>query len=100
MGHKDTCPHGNGPAFRSLSERRKKGQCLLSETVIGAEYRVASVYERDRKLLEFFEKEGIRPGARLGVNARNYDGTISLTLGKQQIRLGAAAAEKIWITKL
>jgi hypothetical protein len=60
---------------------------------------VASVYERDRNLLEFFEKEGIRPGARIGVEARNYDGTVSLLLGKRQIRLGTPAAEKVWVSK-
>ena len=99
LGHKDTCPHGNGLAFRSVSERRKQGLCLLSEAETGSEYRVASVYERDRKLLEFFEKEGIRPGARLDLKTQNYDGTISLTVDKRQIRLGAAAAEKIWVAK-
>ncbi len=100
LGHKDTCPHGNGLVFRSASERRKRGLCLLSEAATGSEYRVASVYERDRKLLEFFDKEGLRPGARLGVKARNYDGTISLSVGKNQIRLGTPAAEKIWVAKL
>jgi DtxR family transcriptional regulator, iron-dependent repressor len=99
LGPKDTCPHGNGLAFRSVADRRKKGLCLLTEAATGSEYRVASVYERDRKLLEFFEREGIRPGARLGVKTQNYDGTISLTVDKRQIRLGAAAAEKIWVVK-
>jgi Fe2+ transport system protein FeoA len=51
-------------------------------------------------LLEFFEKEGIRPGARLTVATRNYDGTISVSLEKRQIRLGSSAAEKVWISKL
>ena len=99
LGHKDTCPHGNSLAFRSASQRRKKGLCLLTEAAIGADYAVASVYERDRKLLEFFDKEGIRPGALLGVKARNYDGTISLLVNRRQIRLGSLAAEKIWVAK-
>jgi len=66
LGHKDTCPHGNGLVLRSVAERRKRGLCLLREAVAGAKYRIASVYERDRKLLEFFDKEGIRPGVRIG----------------------------------
>ena len=85
--------------MRSPAERRKRGMCLLSEADAGSKYAVASVYERDRKLLEFFEQEGIRPGVRLLVEARNYDGTVSLTVGKRAIRLGAAAAEKIWLCK-
>jgi DtxR family transcriptional regulator, iron-dependent repressor len=79
LGHKDTCPHGNGLALRSPAERRKRGLCLLSEVEPGSKYKVVSVYERDRKLLEFFEQEGLRPGARIGVEARNYDGTVSLS---------------------
>jgi DtxR family Mn-dependent transcriptional regulator len=100
LGHKDTCPHGNGLTLRSPAERRKRGMCLLSEAQSGAKYVIVSVYERDRKLLEFFEQEGIRPGVRMTVEARNYDGTISLNVGKGHIRLGAAAAEKVWIDKV
>jgi DtxR family transcriptional regulator, Mn-dependent transcriptional regulator len=99
LGHKDTCPHGNGLALRSPADRRKKGLILLSEAEPGSKWTVASVYERDRKLLEFFDKEGIRPGARISVEARNYDGTVSLWVDKRQIRLGASAAEKIWASK-
>jgi DtxR family Mn-dependent transcriptional regulator len=99
LGHKATCPHGNGLALRSPAERRKRGMRLLSEADPGSKYVVASVYERDRKLLEFFEQEGLRPGVRLAVEARNYDGTVSFSVGKRAIRLGAAAAEKIWLAK-
>lgn len=99
LGQKDLCPHGNGLTMRSPAERRKRGLRLLTEVEVGANYKVASVYERDRKLLEFFESEGIRPGVRLHVQSRNYDGTVSLSLGKRQIRLGASAADKLWVTK-
>jgi DtxR family Mn-dependent transcriptional regulator len=99
LGHKDTCPHGNGLALRSPAERRKRGLLLLTEAQPGSKYIVASVYERDRKLLEFFDAEGIRPGARLGVEGSNYDGTITLAVGKRQLRLGKPAAEKIWVSK-
>lgn len=100
LGHKDLCPHGNGLAMRSPAERRKRGLHLLTEAEVGSSYKVASVYERDRKLLEFFESEGIRPGIRLSINARNYDGTVSLSVGKRQIRLGASAADKLWVSQV
>lgn len=99
LGHKDVCPHGNGLVLRTPAERRRRGMRLLTEAAVGTEHRVASVYERDRKLLEFFDKEGIRPGVRISVKSSNYDGTISLSLGKNQIRLGASAAQKIWVAK-
>jgi len=100
LGDNDICPHGNSLALKSPLERRKKGQYLLSEAAEGSHYRVASVYERDRKLLDFFEGEGIRPGARLALQSHNYDGTLSLTVDKRTIRLGAPAAEKVWVVKL
>jgi DtxR family transcriptional regulator, Mn-dependent transcriptional regulator len=99
LGHKDTCPHGNGLALRS-PQNAANGACACSaKRRPGSKYVVASVYERDRKLLEFFEKEGIRPGVRFAVEARNYDGTFSLSVDKHQIRLGTSAAERIWLSK-
>ena len=100
LGDRDRCPHGNGLALRSPAERRKKGLILLSESQAGAKYKVFSVYERDRKLLEFFEAEGIRPGTRLTVKARNYDGTVSLSVNDKASRLGGPAADKIWLAKI
>lgn len=98
LGRKDLCPHGNGLTMRSPTQRRKMGLRLLTEAEAGRSYTVASVYERDRKLLEFFEQEGIRPGVRLSIRSRNYDGTFSISTGKRHIRLGASAAEKLWVT--
>lgn len=97
LGHKDTCPHGNGLKHQSAADRRKRGLRLLSEAEPQKRYVVSSVYERDRNLLEFFDKEGIRPGAGLKIDSRNYDGTVSIGLGKRAIRLGLAAAERVWV---
>jgi len=99
LGNKDVCPYGNGLALRSVEERRKKGLCLLSEAELDAVYQVFSVYERDRKLLEFFDQKGIRPGTRLKVRSRNYDGTLSLAVEKKKVELGGSAADKIWGAK-
>jgi DtxR family transcriptional regulator, Mn-dependent transcriptional regulator len=99
LGRKESCPHGNGLAMKNPDERRRKGLCLLAEAQMGAKCRVFSVYERDRGLLEFFEQKGIRPGVRLEIRARNYDGTISLGLDGKRINLGAPAAERIWVGK-
>ncbi len=99
LGHKDACPHGNGLALRTPGERRKKGMRLLSEAEAHVKYVVASVYERDRKLLEFFDQEGVRPGARVVVESKNYDGTLSLSVDRRHIRLGAAAAERVWLAQ-
>ena len=78
-------------------QRRRKGQRLLNNAEAGLSYRVFSVYERDRKLLEFLEERGIRPGTHVKVESRNYDGTAILKVGGKRIALGSPAAEKIWV---
>ena len=97
LGHKDACPHGNGLTLRSDSERRKHGLCLLSEAEEHKKYQVKSVYERDRKLLEFLDHEGLLPGTHVTVDSRNYDGTVTLTIGNARVRLGLPAASKVWV---
>jgi DtxR family Mn-dependent transcriptional regulator len=98
LGDKDVCPHGNSLPLMNSTERRKKGLQLLSEVDPGA-YRIVSVFERDRKLLEFLDAEGLRPGSRIILQSKNYDETVSLGVEKRLIRLGMPAAEKIWVSK-
>ncbi len=99
LGRSGPCPHGNPATPEHPKSKRKRGLLLLSETQPGARYAVESVYERDRGLLEFLERKGIRPGTSLAVQARNYDGTVSLAIGRTRTALGGPAAEKIWVTK-
>ncbi|MGA2902189.1 MAG: metal-dependent transcriptional regulator [Candidatus Korobacteraceae bacterium] len=99
LGRSGACPHGNSAIPEPPRAKRKRGLLLLSEAQPGSRYAVQSVYERDRKLLEFLEEKGIRPSARLKVEARNYDGTISLAMKRKRAELGGPAAEKIWVSK-
>ena len=59
--------------------------------------RVVSVFERDRKLLEYLEGLGVRPGVTLDVLARNYDETLTLRVNGRSVQLGRPAASKIWV---
>ncbi len=99
LGSTGSCPHGNAATPEPPNTKRKRGLLPLSETLPGTRYAVQSVYERDRKLLEFLEQKGIRPGTSLSVQARNYDGTVSLAIGRKLTELGSPAAEKIWVSK-
>ncbi len=100
LGLSGPCPHGNSPTPEDPKTKRKRGLLLLSEAQPGSSYAVRSVYERDRKLLEFLERKGIRPGARLKTRAHNYDGTLSLTIEKKLVELGGPAAAKVWVENL
>ena len=97
LGAGGRCPHGS-QLNKSVPELRKQGLQLLWEVSPGARVRVDSMHERDRKLLEYFDGLGIRPGVSVKVLDRNYDGTLSLRLGKKAAVLGEAAARRVWVS--
>ncbi len=96
LGKDGPCPHGNG-INKSGAQRRKLGLRQLWDVTPGSLVRVDSMHERDRKLLEYFDELGIRPGVQITVVSRNYDGTLSLQLGGKPISLGQPAATKLWV---
>ena len=97
LGRGGACPHGNLSELESPLSRRRRGLLLLSQTEVSKKYLVSGIYERDRKLLEFLEQRGIRPGAAINVRGRNYDQTLNLTTGAGEVALGNSAAEKVWV---
>lgn len=99
LGHSDVCPHGNGWALKSAAERRRSGLCPLHEAQEKRKYPISSVFERDSKLLQFLDEEGIRPGTSVTVQTKHYDGTTTLAIGNRSLRLGPLAAQKIWVRK-
>jgi DtxR family transcriptional regulator, Mn-dependent transcriptional regulator len=99
LGRSDSCPHGNGWALRSAAERRRGGLCPLHEAQEKQAYRIASVFERDIKLLQFLDAEGIRPGVALSVESKHYDGTATLVIGNRSLRLGSLATQRVWVKK-
>ena len=97
LGHAGDCPHGNAATPENPSTRRKHGLKLLSEAEPAKSYKVVSVYERDRKLLEFLEERGLRPGAKLQALAKNYDQTLTLSTDKGKVSVGKPVAERVWV---
>ncbi len=97
LGAGGVCPHGNPVMPETAAIRRKRGMQLLSSVDCGKSYRVRSTSERDRKLLEFLDKRGIRPGSTLRVIDRNCDETMVLDTDAGQIHLGRIAAEQVWV---
>jgi DtxR family transcriptional regulator, Mn-dependent transcriptional regulator len=98
LGRGGACPHGNLSELESPASRRRRGLLLLAEAEAGASYAVSGIYERDRRLLEFLEQRGVRPGSVLRVAQRNYDGTLGLVTEAGSVALGSSAAEKVWVT--
>jgi DtxR family Mn-dependent transcriptional regulator len=97
LGAGKTCPHGNVVGSDTPQDRRKRGWAPLSEIDKAGDLKVASVYERDRRLLEFLDGLGLRPGARFRWLARNYDETVSLEVAGRPVHLGGPAAKRVWV---
>jgi DtxR family Mn-dependent transcriptional regulator len=100
LGSDRNCPHGFTPGLESREERRSRGLISLAELPEGRQGAVVSVFERDRQLLEYLDGLGIRPGAVVGMLARNADSTITLHVSGRSVPLGNSAAEKVWISAL
>jgi len=97
LGAGGACPHGNLSELESPQSRRRRGLAKLSDAEPGAVYAVSGIYERDRRLLEFLEARGIRPGAKFRVLERNYDQTLTLSTLAGNVSLGRAAADRVWV---
>ena len=98
LGRGGACPHGNLSELESPASRRRRGLSLLAHAEPGKLYTVSGIYERDRKLLEFLESRGIRPGAQVEVVHANYDDTLTLKTDAGRVSLGSGAAGRIWVS--
>ena len=97
LGEQGTCPHGNSVLPESPAKRMKRGLRTLAESAENTDYTVASLYERDPKLLRFLHENGIAPGGAVRVLRKNYDQTLAIETPSGTATLGAPAAEKVWV---
>lgn len=97
LGTGGACPHGNRVDRDTPADRRQRGLTPLSEALAGARVRIASVFERDRQLLEFLNGIGLHPGASVAMVSRNYDDTLTLEIGGRPVQLGNSVAKKVWV---
>jgi len=96
LGNGRVCPHGN-LVVDSPRERRRRGLKPLEEAHRRERVSVASVFERDRALLEELDRKGIRPGVALEVLTVGDD--VAVAAGRKTVRLDLAAAGKVWVGK-
>ena len=100
LGTGEACPHGNRVERDTPQDRRSRGWRPLDEVRSSTDATVVSVFERDRRLLEYLNGIGIHPGARVKMLASNYDDTLTLRIDGKQVQLGRAAAAKVWVGPL
>jgi DtxR family Mn-dependent transcriptional regulator len=99
LGNGGPCPHGNMVGMDSPEARRGRGLRPLSETEPGRSMVVASVFERDRALLEQLDRLGIRPGAELK-RIDVVEEEMRLETGGREVTVKLAAAAKVWVRLL
>jgi len=97
LGAGEACPHGNRVGVDTPADRRRRGLKTLDESTDSETVAVTSVYERDRRLLEYLEGLGVRPGSRVSVESRNADDTLTLRVDGRPVQLGRSAAQKVWV---
>jgi DtxR family Mn-dependent transcriptional regulator len=97
LGSGEACPHGNRVQRDTPEDRRNRGLKPLYEVDPELDAKVISVFERDRRLLEYLNGLGVYPGAVIRTLARNYDETLTLGIEGRAVQLGRGAAEKVWV---
>ena len=95
LGTGGECPHGNIVGMESPRARRGRGLKPLEEARGGEDVAIVSVFERDRSLLEYLDKEGIRPGARCQVTSSGE--AVEARVNGRAVRLERGIAAKIWV---
>ncbi|HTV09986.1 MAG TPA: metal-dependent transcriptional regulator [Candidatus Aquilonibacter sp.] len=97
LGPEGDCPHGNRVLPETPAQLQRRGLVRLSDAPSGRAMVVASLYERDARLLEFLHTLNIGPGVTLTPIARNYDDTLRVRTPSREITLGLFAAHHIWL---
>ena len=98
LGNGQVCPHGNIVGMDSPGARRRRGLQPLDEARVNEPMAVVSVFERDRKLLEYLDRAGIRPGATVALMAKTDD--FEVRANGKAARISRAAAAKVWVKKM
>ena len=100
LGAGAVCPHGNVVGMDSPRLRRQQGLKPLEDAKALERLTVVSVFERDRKLLEYLDSQGIRPGVCVDVApGQGHIDTpeIDLLVDGRAVRIERAVAAKVWV---
>ena len=97
LGPSGPCPHGNQTTPDKAASRKQRGLVLLREAETGSVYMIGSVYERDRKLLEFLEDVESGPDPKFKIKSHNCDQTLSLLTERGTFAVRQPVAKRVWV---
>ncbi len=97
LGNPTADPHGAPiPTAEGMVDERRLASIAALEPGAGA--KVLRMSDRDPKLLRYLAGRGIRPGARIRVEAKEpFDGPIILTVGRKRHTIAPGAAGNVWV---
>lgn len=99
LGNPQTCPHGS-PIPGSGASLESPGQPLdqVGDNNSVVVERVTEEAEIDRRLLDYLQRSGITPGARLDVmEVAPWAGTMTIEVNGREVVLGLPAAAKVLV---
>ncbi|MHB8376083.1 MAG: metal-dependent transcriptional regulator [Dehalococcoidia bacterium] len=99
LGNPTTCPHGN--PFPGVDPATRPKTRPLATARAGEEWTLDGINEEaeeDHELMTFYQRNGLKPGARLQVlDVAAYNSTITVRLDGRDVTLGMPAAENLRI---
>lgn len=81
LGHPTIDPHGHSIPTMT-GEMPEEASIPLTEVESKGEFVIESVSDRDGRVLQFFELNGVKPGARLRVKAQSAKDGYSVSVGR------------------
>jgi DtxR family Mn-dependent transcriptional regulator len=97
LGNPTSDPHG-APIPTAAGKVDERRFASLASLGVGEAARVARMSDRDATLLRYLADRGIRPGARVRVEAREpFGGSIVLAVDRAAQTISPAAAELVWV---
>ncbi len=96
LGDSESCPHGNRVGVDTPDDRRRRGLKRLDEAEVEEKLAVVSVFERDRRLLEYLDKLNVRPGTAMSITAANR-AKLTLDVDGRSVQIERPVAERVWV---
>jgi DtxR family transcriptional regulator, Mn-dependent transcriptional regulator len=96
LGEGGACPHGNRVGVDTPDDRRRRGLKPLDEGELEERLTVASVFERDRRLLEHLDRLNVRPGTAICITAANRK-ALTVDVDGRSVQIDRPAAERVWV---
>ncbi len=96
LGDGGACPHGNRVGVDTPDDRRRRGLKPLDEAEPEERLKVASVFERDRRLLEHLDRLNVRPGAAICITATSRK-ALTVDVDGRPVQIDRPAAERVWV---